>query len=105
MSKTDIIDELFINNTHILFGDEYLFSKFNNLLLDHTGNFQFALKNKIARDESVRKDLISDYLSNQLKDFFSEFRESIVTGGGNISLDEIKHNISLKIKNIQPRFN
>lgn len=104
MSNTDIIDDIFINNTHILFDDNYLLNQFNVLLSDHTGNFQFSLKNKLFNDETDREKLITEYLSNQLKDFFSEFRKNVVTGGG-ISLEVIKSNITSKIKNIQPRFN
>ena len=116
-----IVDNIFIDNLNIMFGEEYLLNTINTIFHDMPPDYKLVMNerlyqeiNKNNNDESqlmdTQKKLMLDYLSNLLGDFFKSIRNNILSGGKRIKeikenkLQIVKNYIKDKVSNIKPKF-
>jgi hypothetical protein len=110
-----IADLIFVDNLHIMFGEHYLLNTVNTIFKDMSPEYVTVMKQKLYQEvdsntsdadkrEIHKNDLMLDYLSNLLAEFFGKIRNNITRGGGINKMDQVKNYIREKVSNIQPKF-
>jgi hypothetical protein len=107
-----IADIVFVDNLHIMFGEQYLLNTVNTIFRDMSPEYipvmQQRLYQEMNTDPSPRadyqKELMLDYLSKLLGEFFGKVRNNVLKGGGHDKLEEVKTKIRQKVANIKPKF-
>ena len=109
-----IADLIFVDNLHIMFGEHYLLNTVNTIFTDMSPEYVTVMKQKLYQEvdnssdvdkrEKYQKDLMLDYLSNLLAEFFGKIRNNITRGGGINKMDQVKNYIREKVSNIKPKF-
>lgn len=120
-----IVDNIFIDNLHIMFGEDYLLNTVNTIFLDMAPEYRLAMNTRLyqevnknnkdiedSNDNILRaekqKKLILDYLSNLLREFFKKIQNNITKGGAKYNstdkLEKVKNYIRDKVSNIKPKF-
>jgi hypothetical protein len=110
-----IVDSIFIDNLHIMFGEHYLLNTVNTIFRDMAPEYRTVMNKRLYHEinnnsgdpspnEERKKEIMLDYLSNLLGEFFGKVRNNITRGGGINKLDEVKSYIRKNISNIKPKF-
>jgi hypothetical protein len=108
-----IVDSIFIDNLHIMFGENYLMNTVNTIFRDMAPEYRaimnqrlyFEINNNNPSPMAERKrELMLDYLGKLLEEFFHKVRNNIVTGGGVNKMEQVKNYIRQKVSNIKPKF-
>lgn len=121
-----IVDTIFIDNLHIMFGENYLLNTVNTIFTEMTPEYNLIMKQRLYQEMNKndennennenneendnlkeQKVILLDYLSGLLKDYFNKVQNNLIKGGGKIQgnkLEYIKNYIRNKVSNIKPKF-
>jgi hypothetical protein len=111
-----IVDSIFIDNLHIMFGEHYLLNTVNTIFRDMAPEYRNVMSKRLyfelnsethelsQRSIDKQKEIMLDYLSNLLGEFFGKIKNNITRGGGINKLDEVKNYIRKNVSNIKPKF-
>ncbi len=112
-----ISDTIFVDNLHVMFGEKYLLNSVNSVFNDMGSEYKVAMHQRIyfeadptldidsSPNKQKQKEILLDYLTNLLGEYFDKVKQNITRGGGGINkLDEVKNYIRQKVSNITPKF-
>jgi len=110
-----IVDTIFVDNLHIMFGPDYLMNTVNTIFKDMSPEYKVVMNQRLYSEinsdnpdnspmVNKQKELMVDYLSNLLGEFFDKMKKNISKGGGINKLEEVKNHIRKNIANIKPKF-
>ncbi len=108
-----IADSIFIDNLHIMFGEDYLLNTVNTIFRDMAPEYRAAMNQRLYAEidgnypstmAERKKELMLDYLGKLLGEFFERIRNNILTGGGLNKLEQVKNYIRRNVSNIKPKF-
>lgn len=112
-----IVDTIFIDNLHIMFGEHYLMNTVNTIFRDMAPEYKTVMNQRLyyeinnsdnsettSPSELKKKEIMLNYLSNLLGDFFHKVKNNILKGGGINKLEEVKNYIRKNVSNIKPKF-
>ncbi len=109
-----ITDTIFVDNLHVMFGENFLLNNVNTVFNDMAPEYKLVMTQRLyfeanqeanpSPNKNKQRELLLDYLSNLLGEYFDKVKKNIILGGGINKLDEVKSYIRQKVSNIKPKF-
>jgi hypothetical protein len=104
-----IVDSIFIDNLHVMFGEQYLLNTVNTIFTNMAPEYKVVMTNRLYMDDSSniedkQREILLNYLSGLLSEFFKKIQKNVIRGGGLNKLEQVKNYIREKVSNIKPKF-